>query len=277
MATANEGGAFLMAAMLIESPRFAVLKASGINRDDATKAAVEAASGRADIVHIGAFLSNDLALADFQGLIIPGGFSYGDDIQAGVVLALEMRRMQAELEEFALTRKRPIIGVCNGFQALVQSGLLPFGEMTTREYLQATLTTNARGRFESRWIYLKPEDSCCLYIRQGDPLTFPVAHGEGRFVASYRVLAELEAHEQVVYRYCDTMGNPTQEYPANPNGSLHAIAGITDPTGVILGMMPHAEDFVRPEHKPNWRRDGNKGEPDGLRFYKQVVLYAAEL
>lgn len=264
-------------ARLVEAPKFAVLKASGINRDEATKAAVEAARGRADIVHIGALLSNELALADFQGLIIPGGFSYGDDIQSGVALAIEMLRLQSELEEFAFHHRRPIIGVCNGFQALVQSGLLPFGEMTTREHLQATLTANERARFESRWIHLKPEESICLYVHQGEPVTFPVAHGEGKFVASKSILTQLEAQGQIVYRYCDTHGNPTQEYPENPNGSLHAIAGICDPSGVVLGMMPHAEDFVRREHHPNWRREGVTGEPDGLTFYKHVVLYAREL
>lgn len=263
-----------MAARLVEAPKFAVLKASGINRDEATKAAVEAAGGRADITHIGAFLSKALTLADFQGLIIPGGFSHGDDIQSGVVLALEILRMQAELEEFAFHRKRPIIGVCNGFQALVHSRLLPFGEMATRENLQASLTTNASGRFESRWIHLKPEESCCLYTRQGEPLTFPVAHGEGKFVASEAVLKKIEAQGQIVYRYCDPLGNTMQEYPANPNGSLHSIAGIADPTGVILGMMPHAEDFVRCQQHPNWRRGQIQGEPHGLMFYKQIVLYA---
>ena len=263
-------------AIVLEAPRFAVLKAAGINRDEATKAALEAAGAAADIVLISSLIAKEVKLSDYQGLVIPGGFSYGDDIQSGVVLALEMLHMQTELEEFAFYRKRPIVGVCNGFQALVQSGLLPFGEMTIREHLKATLTANEHGRFESRWIHLKPEESVCLYIRQGETVTFPVAHGEGKFVASVSVLEELETNGQVVYRYSDTTGNPTQEYPANPNGSLHAIAGITDPTGVILGMMPHAEDFVRREHHPNWRRDSITGEPDGLAFYKQVVLYARE-
>ena len=142
-----------MAARLVEAPSFAVLKVAGINRDFATQAALQAAgAGIVDIVHIRAFTEGDIDLNKYQGLIIPGGFSYGDDIQSGVVLALEMRRMQVELEEFAFYRKHPIVGICNGFQALVHSGLLPFGEMTTREHLQATLTTNERGRFESRWI-----------------------------------------------------------------------------------------------------------------------------
>ncbi len=263
-------------AIRLESPRFLVLKASGINRDIATKAALEIAGATADIVHIQALTTGEASLHDYQGLIIPGGFSYGDDIQSGVVLALEMRKMQNELEEFAFFYKRPIIGVCNGFQALVQSGLLPFGEMSTRDHLSATLTKNERERFESRWVHLVSEQSVCRYIDPNDFVTFPVAHGEGNFVSTPDALLRLERQSQVVYRYADSEGNVTQEYPANPNGSSCAIAGICDPTGIILGMMPHAEDFIRKEHHPNWRRGTVHGEPDGLRFYKQIVLYARE-
>lgn len=265
-----------MTATRIEAPKFAVLKASGINRDFATQAALEAAGARADIVMIGTLTSEPRKLFDYQGLIIPGGFSYGDDIQSGAVLALEMQRMKVELEEFALTHKRLVIGVCNGFQALVQSGLLPFGEIVPRDRLKATLTNNASGLFESRWINLKPQKNVSLCIHEGDPVTFPVDHGEGRFFASAEIIHRIEDNEQVVYRYCDHHGNPIQEYPANPNGSVNAIAGITDQTGVIIGLMPHPEDFIRPEHHPNWRRRAN-GKPDGLQFFENIVLYAREI
>lgn len=262
---------------MTESPRFAVLKASGINRDHATKAALEMAGARADIVLIGTFVSDPKKLFDYQGLIIPGGFSYGDDIQSGVVLALEMQQMKVELEEFAFTRRRPIIGICNGFQTLVQSGLLPFGEMKTRDRLVASLTNNVSGQFESRWIDIKPEKSISKYITEQSVMTFPVDHGEGRFIASEKTIDTIETSEQVVYRYCRPDGTTTQEYPANPNGSTHAIAGITDPSGVIFGMMPHPEDFMRQTHHPNWRRSDDNREPDGLRFFKQIVVYASGL
>jgi len=262
---------------MIESPRFAVLKVSGINRDHATKAALEQAGARADIVLIGTFASDPKKLFDYQGLIIPGGFSYGDDIQSGVILALEMQQMKNELEEFAFTYKRPIIGVCNGFQALVQSGLLPFGEMTTRDRLVASLTHNVSDKFESRWIHIKPEKSTSNYITEQSIMTFPVDHGEGRFIASEETIDTIEKSGQVVYRYCTPDGTITQEYPANPNGSTHAIAGITDPSGVIFGMMPHPEDFMRHTHHPNWRRGDGDKKPDGLQFFEQIVLYASGL
>lgn len=276
MAGANEGITFRKLIMT-EAPTFAVLKASGINRDLATKAAVEMAGGNAEIILIGALLESPAKLFDFQGLIIPGGFSYGDDIQSGVVLALRMQALKHELEEFALSKKRPIIGVCNGFQALIQGGLLPLGEMVTRDRLVATLTNNTSNRFESRWVTLRPEKNSSPYLTFHRPFTFPVDHGEGRLVASPQVIESIEQGGQVIFRYADVHGAATQEYPANPNNAVHAIAGITDPSGVIFGMMPHFEDFVRPEHHPNWRRGQSQAEPDGLEFIRQVVVYASEI
>ncbi len=263
---------------VMERPTFAVLKASGLNRDHATKAALEAAGARANIVLIGEFESDPKRLFDFQGLIIPGGFSYGDDIQSGVILALRMQKMKHELEEFAFQQKKPIVGICNGDQALIRLGMLPMGKIVPRNELVATLTNNTSGKFESRFdIHLKPEPSINKYLHDTDILTLPVDHGEGRFLASEEVIRQIETNGQVVYRYCDTQGVPTQEYPANPNDSMRAIAGITDPTGVIFGMMPHPEDFIRPEHHPNWRRGMVPDKPDGLRFFEQIVLYAREM
>lgn len=262
--------------MAVEAPRFAVLKASGINRDFATQAALAAAGARADIIMIGMLTSEPRKLFDYQGLIIPGGFSYGDDIQSGVILALQMQKMKYELEEFYRTLMRPVIGVCNGFQALVQSGLLPFGNIVPRNQIQATLTNNDSGRFESRWICLRPElQSVSRYIQGRNLMNIPVDHGEGKFLAAPETLNQIEASGQVVYRYCDPLGQMTMKYPENPNGSPRAIAGITDPTGVVLGLMPHPEDFIRPEHHPNWRRASN-GKPDGLQFFENIVLYARE-
>jgi phosphoribosylformylglycinamidine synthase len=262
-------------ATVIEAPKFAVLWAQGINRDIATKAAFEAAGARAEIVRIGTFLENPKKLYDFSGFMIPGGFSYGDDIQSGVILALEMRKMKVELEEFAFQQKKPIVGICNGFQELVQSGMLPIGRIVPRNELVATLTNNTSGKFESRFdVHLKPEPSINKYLHDTDILTLPVDHGEGRFVASQEVIRQIETNGQVVYRYSDDHGNSTQDYPANPNNSMHAIAGITDPTGIIFGMMPHPEDFIRPENHPNWRRESRQDKPDGLRFFEQIVVYA---
>lgn len=264
-----------MSAIVLEAPKFAVLKAPGINRDEATKAALEAAGGRADILPVNALISGETNLADYQGLIISGGFSYGDDIASGVVLATQLRTQYGdEILEHALQRKRPVVGICNGFQVLTQMGLLPFGEIVSRDRLHATLTNNDSGRFRSSWIDVKPQESKSLFVAEDVVMTFPVAHGEGRFVASEDTLNRIEENGQVVWRYVDERGNQTQEYPLNPNGSLRAIAGITDPSGVIFGAMPHPEDFVRKEHYPNWRRTNSSREPDGLKFFRSVVLYA---
>lgn len=259
-----------------EAPRFAILKASGINRDEATKAALELAGAEADIVLIGALTQKPDLLFDYRGLIIPGGFSYGDDIQSGVVLALRMQQMKHELEEFALQRKRPVIGVCNGFQALIQTGLLPFGNMVSRDRLTATLTNNASGHFESRWPILGPVENISPYLNFTEPMTLPVDHGEGKLKAAPAVIDRIEENAQVVFRYATPDGTPTQEYPSNPNDSVRAIAAITDPTGIIFGMMPHPEDFVRPEHHPNWRRGVSGGKPDGLKFFERVVQYVSQ-
>jgi len=261
-------------AAVIEAPKFAVLWTQGTNRDIATVAAFEAAGARAEIIRIGTLLENPKKIFDFSGFFIPGGFSYGDHIKAGVVLALEMRNMKVELEEFAFTKKRPIVGICNGFQGLVQSGLLPLGKIVPRNELVATLTNNTSGKFESRFdVHLKPQPSVNKYLKDTNILTFPVDHSEGRFVASENVIRQIEESGQVVYRYCDKQGVPTQEYPANPNDSMHAIAGITDSTGNIFGMMPHPEDNIIKEHDPNWRRNNTMGIPDGLRFFQQITEF----
>jgi phosphoribosylformylglycinamidine synthase subunit PurQ / glutaminase len=259
-----------------KTPLFAILKASGINRDWATKAALEAAGARADIILIGSLVKKPTMLSSYHGLIIPGGFSYGDDVQSGVILALQLLRIKRELEAFAFRRKRPVIGVCNGFQALIQTGLLPFGKMVPRHKLAATLHSNSSGHFESRWVTLKTEPGASRYIKPGGLLTYPVDHGEGKLSASPEVIEKLESAGQVVLRYADETGNQTQQYPANPNNSAQAIAGICDPSGVVLGMMPHPEDFMIPEHHPNYRRGGAAGKPDGLKFFEQIVSYAKE-
>lgn len=264
----------MMANYIETAPRIAVLTASGINRAPASQAGLELAGARADIVHIGALVSGDVDLFQYQGLMIPGGFPYGDDIQSGVVFAQDLFQIKDDIEEF-VRKERPIAAVCAGFQTVIQAGLLPFGEMTARDGIQASLTTNSSGKFESRWVTLKSEKSVCRYVPESDPITLPVDHGEGRFVASEQVFARLHDAGQIVWRYSDTAGSTTEKYPENPNGSRHGIAAITDPTGVVFGGMPHWEDFVRVEHHPNWRRGAVTGEPDGLRFAKQFVLYAA--
>lgn len=265
----------------MERPRVCVLKTDGINCDEETSSAFktagafETAGGQPKVVHINELRGRSDRLGNYQILAIPGGFSYGDDIASGKILALELTSyLKDQLQDFTEQRKGLALGVCNGFQVLVRTGLLPFG---TLGKMQATLTHNDSGHFECRWVNLKlEEDHRCEFLRGTDKvISYQVAHGEGRFFARQPELDRLEAEKLVVFRYCDKLGNPTQEYPLNPNGSLNAIAGICDPSGRILGLMPHPERFTEVTHYPNWRR--NPGlEPQGLALFKKMVQYVAQ-
>ncbi len=251
-----------------------VLAAPGINRDVATKTAFEAAGACPRIIHITQLLSGEVDINDFQVMCIPGGFSHGDHIQSGRMLALEFlqnQRVRQGIERY-LKKGGLIVGVCNGFQMLVQCGLLPFGEFHSISENVVTLAWNAPRQFQSRWIHIKPQKSTCLFVKEELPVTFPIAHSEGRFMALHtKIIEKLFQNQQVVYQYCFPDGRPTQQYPINPNGATRAIAGICDPSGQIMGMMAHAEDFIRREHYPNWRRTDEKFAIDGLEFFKNIV------
>jgi len=257
-------------------PSVCVLKTDGINCDRETLYAFDLAGGKSQLVHINELRSGERHLGSYEILVIPGGFSYGDDVASGKILAVELNSyLGDQINEFVQRRKGLVLGVCNGFQVLVRTGLLPFGTMGK---MQTTLSHNDSGHFECRWINLKMErDHVCLFLKDVDGLvSYQVAHGEGRFFAGQPELERLEAEKLVVFRYGDRLGKQTQEYPLNPNGSLNAIAGITDPSGRILGLMPHPERFIRKEQHPNWRRIP-KGEPQGLQIFKGMVSYALQM
>jgi phosphoribosylformylglycinamidine synthase len=162
-----------------------------------------------------------------------------------------------------------IVGICNGFQVLVRMGLLPFKQYG---HMQATLTNNDSGHFECRWITMMIERSPCLMTRglEGQEITLPIAHGEGKFFCDETTMATIEQHNLVALRYT-YKESVTEQYPFNPNGSLHAIAGVCDETGRIFGMMPHPERFVERYHYPQWRSKGK--EPQGLLLFKNVIDY----
>lgn len=266
-------------AEFLRPPSALVLTTPGINRDFATKRAYEAAGGRADIVHINQLLEREVLLDDYQIFSIPGGFSYGDHIQGGRVLALQLQQSVIADQIYShLEKGRFIYGACNGFQAIVQSGLLPFGKINTLNQNAATLTYNKPMQFQSRWIYLKPQPSKCLFVEEGELVTFPVAHGEGRFLTIDESTAmRIQQNGQIVYQYCDALGDVTEKYPDNPNGSPLGIAGICDSSGQILGMMPHPEDFVDKYREPNWRRMDESVSVDGLKFFQNIVDAAKHL
>jgi len=156
---------------------------------------------------------------------------------------------------------------------LVKSGLLPG---LRRGTIQATLTFNDSNRFEDRWVYLRAEKSDCVFVRPGENTYLPVAHGEGKFVAEKRVLADLNRKRLVVFRYVGPDGAVGAGYPANPNGSVEDIAGICDPTGRILGLMPHPERHVDPTQHPRWTREGTRPEGDGVKVFRNAVEFAQQ-
>lgn len=248
-----------------------ILRAPGINRDADAALACELAGARPEQVHVNRIAEGSVKLADYALLVIPGGFSYGDHLGAGRLLAVDLNhRLGEELERF-VADGRPVIGICNGFQVLVKAGLLPG---PTRQSPRVTLTTNESCQFECRWVQLEAvSNSRCLFTRGIErPIEVPVAHGEGRIaVRDQATLDELEAAGLVALRYVG------EGYPANPNGSPHNIAGLCNAQGNVLGLMPHPENAVLPHQHPRWTREPVRREGDGLQIFRNAVRYAASL
>jgi phosphoribosylformylglycinamidine synthase len=259
-------------------PKILILHATGSNRDREAAWACELAGGLPEIVHINQLIASERRLLDYQMLVLPGGFSYGDDLGAGKLWAVALRHRLADEMAAFIAARRPILGICNGFQALVKAGLLPGdGGQSNGSTAAATLTRNDSAQFECRWVYLQPQAaSPCIFTRGlTEPIYCPVAHGEGKFVArDAKTLAEIEARGGVALRYVDETGGPA-EYPWNPNGSQVNIAGICDPTGTILGLMPHPEDHLIPPQHPQFQR-GKRGLL-GLPLFQNGIWYAGSL
>jgi phosphoribosylformylglycinamidine synthase len=252
-----------------------VLRTAGTNCDVETQFAWEQAGARADRVHINRLIEDPRLLADYQVLTIPGGFSYGDDIASGKIFANQIVHHLAEAVQAFLAKDRLVLGICNGFQVLVRCGLLP-GSPDGRPTLAptATLTNNDSGKFEDRWVHLRTDTNRCPFLKKGEVFDLPVAHGEGKFVPSEAVpLAVLEKAGQAAVRYVDAKGKTGAGYPANPNGSVGDVAGLCDPTGRILGLMPHPERHVLPWHHPQWTRRPKVKAGDGLAMFKRAVGY----
>lgn len=253
-------------------PRVIILRTAGTNCDYETEYAFKLAGARAERVHINRLIEGSVRLDDYDILAIPGGFSYGDDISAGVLLANELRyKLRDQVERF-IEEGKLIIGICNGFQVLVKTGLLPRFEGMEGKQL-ATLHLNDSAKFECRWVYLRLESDRCVFTKGLKPIIYlPVAHAEGKFIAPNDVLDKLEENGQVVFRYVDEEGR-IAGYPYNPNGSMRNIAGICDPTGRIFGLMPHPERYVWRYQHPRWTREELPEEGDGLAIFKNAVRY----
>ncbi|MBP7836173.1 MAG: phosphoribosylformylglycinamidine synthase I [Candidatus Omnitrophica bacterium] len=247
-----------------------VLRTAGINCDQETAFAFSKVGGQAELVHINDFIRQKNSLSDYQILALPGGFSYGDDIASGKVFANELKyKLEEELRKFIADGKL-IIGICNGFQVLVKSGLLPGNNNLEQE---ASLIINDSGKFEDRWVYLKNSGKSAWTKDMPEIIYLPVAHGEGKFVVKDRsLLNRLKANKQVIFRYCSEQGKPGG-YPGNPNGSLDDIAGISDATGRILGLMPHPERHIASIQHPRRFSARNGQAGDGLRIFKNGVEY----
>ena len=256
-----------------EQPRVLILRTAGTNCDYETQFAFERNGAYAERIHINRLLRREVSLDDWRALVIPGGFSYGDDISAGRILANQLKHhFRDDIDRF-LDEGKLILGICNGFQVLVKAGLLPG---ITRWKQEATLTWNDSARFEDRWTYLVPGDTNCVFVEKGRRIYLPVAHGEGKFIpASEEILADLFANAQVAFQYANAEGE-LAGYPWNPNGSVENIAGISDPTGCILGLMPHPERHVLPTHHPRWTREGLAPDPDGNSIFRNAVRYMCE-
>ncbi len=257
-----------------------VITGFGLNCEKETAAAFEYAGARAHRVHLNDLIHGKHRLDEYQALVFIGGFSFGDHLGAGTVFANRVQfRLRDQLEKFVADNKL-VIGICNGFQTLSRLGLTPAldGAYFTQ---QVALAHNDSGLFRDDWSYLKANPaSPCVFTRGIDLVRLPIRHGEGKFVADEATLARLEEKNLVALRYAEADGAIAESFPANPNGSLHAIAGICDETGHIFGLMPHPEAFLSPFNSPTWRRDKLEGklpaEGDGVRFFRNAVDYLAE-
>lgn len=237
-----------------------MLRAAGTNCDAETAHAFALVGASPEVVHINRLRERPALLRDYQVLAIPGGFSYGDDIASGRVLANELRTcLRDELLAF-IARGGLAIGICNGFQVLVKSGLLP--RLDGRCEQQATLTDNLSGLYEDRWVRCIGDPRRCWWIPDDCEVELPVAHAEGRFVAPEAVLDRLEAEGLACLRYSSGTCH---------NGSARAIAGICDETGRVFGLMPHPERFLRWENHPRWTREPRRPEGDGVRFFRTAI------
>jgi phosphoribosylformylglycinamidine synthase I len=248
-----------------------VLRAAGINCDMETEYALQLAGAKAQRIHINRIIENKTLLDEFQIMVIPGGFSYGDDVAAGKILANQILHHLYEPVQKFIEDGKLVLGICNGFQVLVKMGILP-GDGSAKSQAGVTITNNDSGKFEDRWVYLAPQSKRCVFIEPGRQIYLPIAHAEGKVVTrDAATLDELHSGGHVAFKYVDKNGKEG-DYPVNPNGSMDSIAGLTDTTGRVLGLMPHPERFIRPTQHPHWSRLKNL-DNDGMTIFNNAVKY----
>ncbi|MGA2323805.1 MAG: phosphoribosylformylglycinamidine synthase I [Sedimentisphaerales bacterium] len=277
-----------------------VLRAAGINCDLETQHAFELAGAAADRVHINRIIEDKSLLDGYQILVVPGGFSYGDDVAAGKILANQIKHHLYEQVRKFIDAGKLVLGICNGFQVLVKAGILPGFSLSPQSTQsldnfssavsacsavklqdEITITYNDSNKYEDRWVYLKPQTDRCVFIEKGRQIYLPVAHGEGKIVTKDQpTLEKLQSGGFVAFKYVDENGNEGG-YPVNPNGSMASIAGLTDSTGRVLGLMPHPERHVRFTQHPRWTRDEARAtsrgnDADGITIFNNAVKYASQ-
>ena len=246
-----------------------ILRGPGTNCDVETVFAFEQAGSIVESAHINELVRREKPLSNYQIMVIPGGFTYGDDIAAGKILANELRLKFGEDIQRFVDDGRLILGICNGFQVLLKAGILPRCRDETRQLL--TLAANDSGKFECRWVYLRiNETTPCIFTQGISNMYLPVAHGEGKVLAEPGVTEKLN----VVLYYTDEKGDILAGYPYNPNGSVGNIAGICDVSGRVFGLMPHPERFVRWTQHPKWVREPLRDYGDGLQIFINAVEWA---
>lgn len=258
-------------------PKTLILRTAGVNCDQETAYAFERAGARSEFLHVNRVLERPELLNDYQLLAFPGGFSYGDDIAAGRIFANQVRHHLAEAFDRFIEAGKPIIGICNGFQVLVKTDLLP-GALAGRTGQTATLGHNDCGRFVDRWVNLASRGGKCIWTAGIEHLELPVAHGEGKFIpADEAVRRALWDNGQVALVYAKADGSPAGgQFPDNPNASVDDIAGVCDASGLVFGLMPHPERHVDPTQHPAWtRRRPLPAEGQGLQIFRNAVRHVA--
>ncbi|HLJ92857.1 MAG TPA: phosphoribosylformylglycinamidine synthase subunit PurQ [Gemmataceae bacterium] len=251
-------------------PRALILRAPGANCDNETQFALEQAGAAAERLHINRLREQPRLLHRFQILVIPGGFTYGDDVAAGKILANQLSHFLGETLRRFRDANNLILGICNGFQALLKAGLLITPD---DDGPLATLTNNDSGTLEDRWVYLQATPGKCPFLTGYERFYLPVAHGEGKLICRQPwILKGLQQAGQVVLQYVDCRGQPGP-YPINPNGSQGDVAGLCDATGHVLGLMPHPERHILPTQHPQWTRVGLAAEGEGLRLFRNAVSF----
>ena len=259
-------------------PNVLILRAPGTNCDRETAFAFEKAGAGAELLHINRLLEKPSLFERFQMLCIPGGFSYGDDVAAGRILANQMEHHLAEEMTRFKDEGKLILGICNGFQVLVKSGVLL--EPDDRRRAAATLTWNDSARFDDRWVELAVDRQKCVFLKGIERMYLPIAHAEGKFVArDDKEFTRLDTQEQLVLRYRPLDGRGSDDfnepvpYPDNPNGSMGNVAGVCDPSGRVLGLMPHPERHIHRTHHPRWTRSETTSTGDGLQIFTNAVEF----